>query len=97
MICSSVNRERFMVRPYNGPDSNSTWREISGAGHILQDGTTFSSFTADWSYEELLSEHGRVTAKLQVLRDEFKQQELELQQRLRAVRLELRMRGPSAK
>jgi hypothetical protein len=32
---SSGNRERFMVRPYDGPDSSSTWQKISGAGHWL--------------------------------------------------------------
>jgi hypothetical protein len=62
---------------------------------ILQDGTTSSSFTGDWSDKELLSEHGRLSAKLQDLRDEFKRKERELQQQLRAVRLELRIRGLS--
>ena len=62
---------------------------------ILQGGTTSSSYTANWSHEELLSEHGRVSAELLDLRDRFKQQERELQLRLRAVRLELRIRGVS--
>jgi hypothetical protein len=68
---------------------------IQAVRSILQGGTTSSSFTADWSDEELLSEHGRLSAKLKELRDEFKRQERELQQRLRAIRLELRMRGLS--
>jgi hypothetical protein len=62
---------------------------------ILQGGRTSSSSTADWSDEELLSEHGRLSAKLEDLRDEFKRKERELQQQLRAVRLELRIRGLS--
>jgi hypothetical protein len=36
MICSSVNRFRFIVRiPFFGPDSNSFWRKILGAGQFL--------------------------------------------------------------
>ncbi|TAD87171.1 MAG: hypothetical protein EAZ99_18465 [Alphaproteobacteria bacterium] len=33
MICSSVNRDRFIVRPHSGPDSNPSWRKIRGSGH----------------------------------------------------------------
>jgi hypothetical protein len=36
MICSSVNLLRFIVRPPEGPDSNSPWRKISVAGHLLE-------------------------------------------------------------
>jgi len=32
MICSSVNRVRFIVRPQVGPDSNRIWRKNPGAG-----------------------------------------------------------------
>jgi transposase len=43
MICSSENRDRFIVRPPIGPDSNSTWRKNSVAGqstkiHAVVDG-----------------------------------------------------------
>jgi hypothetical protein len=64
---------------------------------ILQGGTTSVSLTADWSEEDLLSERNRLSAKLRDLQDEFKRQEQELKQRLRAIRLELRMRGLSSK
>jgi hypothetical protein len=64
---------------------------------ILQDGTTSASFTAAWSDEELLSEQVHLSAKLRDLQDEFKREEQELKQRLRAIRLELRMRGRSSK
>jgi hypothetical protein len=63
----------------------------------LQGGTTSASLTADWSEEYLLSERNRLSAKLRDLQDEFKRQEQELKQRLRAIRLELRMRGLSSK
>jgi hypothetical protein len=34
-VCSCVNRFPFIVRiPFFGPDSNSIWRKILGAGHI---------------------------------------------------------------
>jgi hypothetical protein len=64
---------------------------------ILQGGTTSASLTADWSEEDLLSERDRLSAKLRDLQDEFDRQEQELKQRLRAIRLELRMRGLSSK
>jgi hypothetical protein len=64
---------------------------------ILQGGTASSSLTADWSEEGLLSERDRLSAKLRDLQDEFKRQEQELKQQLRAIRLELRMRGHSSK
>ena len=34
MICSSVNRIRFIVRPQVGPDSNRRWRKNPVAGQI---------------------------------------------------------------
>ncbi len=64
---------------------------------ILQGGTTAGSLTSDWSDEELLTEHNRLSSELRDLREEFKRQERELQQRLRAIRLELRIRGLSPK
>jgi hypothetical protein len=64
---------------------------------IIHDGTASSSFSADWSDEKLLSEQVHLSAKLRDLQDEFNRQEQELKQRLRAIRLELRMRGRSSK
>jgi hypothetical protein len=37
MICSSVNRERFIVRtPSKVPDSTHFWRNFRGSGHGLR-------------------------------------------------------------
>ena len=33
MICSSVNLNRFIVRPLVGPDSSCTWRSFRGSRH----------------------------------------------------------------
>jgi hypothetical protein len=55
MICSSVNRFRFICPSFDqGPDSNLRWRKNSVAGHDLQD-YTFKSLhgaylkrTSEW-------------------------------------------------
>jgi hypothetical protein len=64
---------------------------------ITQDGTASSSTIAGLSNDELLSEHDRLVAELSELRGEFKRQEHVLTRRLRALRLELRVRGLSSK
>jgi len=35
MICSSVSRAFFIVRPLHGPDSNRRWRKNPVAGHFM--------------------------------------------------------------
>jgi hypothetical protein len=57
---------------------------------------SFSAITG-LSDAELLQEHERQLAKLSELRDEFKRRESELKRLLRAIRLELRVRGLSPK
>jgi hypothetical protein len=64
---------------------------------IIQGGTASSSTVAGLSDEALLSEQDRLLAQRSKLRDEFKQQDKELQQKLRTIRLELRVRGLLAK
>lgn len=63
---------------------------------IIQGGIGSSPAIANLSDEELLSEQDRLLAKLNQLRGEFKQQDQELQWLLRAIRLELRVRGLSS-
>lgn len=53
---------------------------------------SFSAITS-LSDAELLGEHERQLTKLSELRDEFKRREDEFKRRLRAIRLELRVRG----
>jgi hypothetical protein len=60
---------------------------------IIQGGIASSSSIASLSEEELLSEQKRLLAKRNELRDEFKQQDQELQQQLRKIHRELRVRA----
>jgi hypothetical protein len=60
---------------------------------IIRGGIASSSTVASLSDEELLSEQDRLLAKHDELRNEFKQQDKELQQQLRTILLELRVRG----
>jgi hypothetical protein len=64
---------------------------------IIQGEMTSSSVIAGLSDETLLSEHDRLLAKRNELRDQFKRQDRELQQLLRAIRLEIRVRGLASK
>ena len=63
---------------------------------IIQGESGSSPAIASLSDEELLSEHDRLLAKLNQLRGEFKRQDQELQRLLRAIRLELQVRGLSS-
>ena len=63
---------------------------------IIRGGIASSSATLSLSDDELLSEHHRLLAQFNELRDEFKRREHEFKQRLRAIDLELRVRGLSS-
>ncbi len=45
MICSSVSRAFFIVRPLHGPVSNRRWRKNPVAGHLQRDGPTGYRFS----------------------------------------------------
>jgi hypothetical protein len=57
----------------------------------------FFSAMTELSDAELLQEHQRQLTRLSELRDEFNQRDAEFKRRLRAIRLELRVRGLSPK
>ncbi len=60
---------------------------------ITQSGINSSSAIAGLGDAELLSEYGSLSHELTKLREEFHCRERELQERLRTIRLELRVRG----
>jgi hypothetical protein len=62
---------------------------------LTQGGIQFFSVMTELSDAELLQEHERQLTRLSELRDEFKRWEGEFKGRLRAIRLELRVRGLS--
>ncbi|MFC1458773.1 hypothetical protein ACETIH_19155 [Microvirga arabica] len=64
---------------------------------LIQGGIRSSSAMTELSDAELLQEHKRQLTRLSELRDEFKRREGEFKRRLRAIRLELRVRGLSPK
>jgi hypothetical protein len=70
----------------------STIRQVHS---ITQGGLASSSAMTGLSDDELLSERDRLLAELTEVRETLKRREQELRRRLRAVTLELRVRGPS--
>jgi hypothetical protein len=64
---------------------------------LAQGGITFFSAMTELSDAEMLQEYERQLTRLSELRDEFKRREDEFKRRLRAIRLELRVRGLSPK
>jgi hypothetical protein len=64
---------------------------------LIQGGSHAFSAMTDLSDAELLQENERQLTKLSELRDEFNRREGEFKRRLRAIRLELRVRGLSPK
>jgi hypothetical protein len=62
---------------------------------LIQGGIILLSAMTELSDAELLREHERQLTRLSELRDEFKRREGEFKRRLRAIRLELRVRGLS--
>jgi hypothetical protein len=64
---------------------------------LIQGGIQAFSSMTELGDAELLQEHEHQLTRLSELRDEFKRREGEFKQRLRAIRLELRVRGLSPK
>jgi hypothetical protein len=64
---------------------------------LVQGGIQAFSAMTELSDAELLQEHERQLTRLSELRDEFQRREGEFKRRLRAIRLELRVRGLSPK
>ncbi|MGF9764985.1 hypothetical protein AAII07_59040 [Microvirga sp. 0TCS3.31] len=88
---TSISDDDLLKLPGIGP---STIRKI----HLLtQSGLKSLSAMTGLSDAELLQEHERQSAKLRELHNEFKRRERELKRLLRAIRLELRVRGLSPK
>jgi hypothetical protein len=83
---ASIPDDHLMKLAGFGP---STIRKVRS---IIQSGGS-SSVTAGLSDTELLPEYGSFTHELTNLREEFHRRERDLQGRLRAIRLELRVRG----
>ena len=88
---ANISDDDLLKLPGVGP---STIRKIR---LLTQDGLKSLSAMTGLSDAELLQEHERQSAKLSELHDEFKQRERELNRLLRAIRLELRVRGLSPK
>jgi hypothetical protein len=88
---ASISDAHLMKLPGFGPPT------IRRLRSIIQDMLTSSSTTARLSDAELLSEHGRIVAELVTMRDNFKRCERELKVQLRAVRIEIRVRGLALK
>jgi hypothetical protein len=84
---ASIPDDHLMKLAGFGP---STIRKVRS---IIQSGGSSSSVIAGLSDSELLSEYGSFTHELTNLREEFHRRERDLQGRLRAIRLELRVRG----
>jgi len=92
-------RRPFVSEVASIPDADLL--KLSGFGpstirkvHLIAQGGIASSLAlADLSDGELLSEHNSLQDQLREARDEFRRREQELQRRLRAVSLELRVRG----
>ncbi|MBM6582897.1 hypothetical protein ILT44_22075 [Microvirga sp. BT689] len=88
---AKISDDELLKLPGVGP---STIRKIR---LLIQGGVQFFSATTELSDAELLQEHERQLTRLSELRDEFKRREAEFKRRLRAIRLELRVRGLSPK
>jgi hypothetical protein len=88
---TSISDDDLLKLPGVGP---STIRKIR---LLTQGGLKSLSAMTGLSDAELLQEHERQSAKLSELHDECKQRERELNRLLRAIRLELRVRGLSPK
>jgi CRISPR-associated protein Csd2 len=73
MICSSVNLNRFIVRPSFRPDSNHAWRKIRGSRHFVSaplashetKGTGFSEDDLELLWQALgnMFDHDRSAAR----------------------------------
>ncbi|MGF9760644.1 hypothetical protein AAII07_36190 [Microvirga sp. 0TCS3.31] len=88
---ANISDDDMLKFPGIGP---STIRKIR---LLAQGGLKSLSAMTGLSDAELLQEHERQSVKLRELRDEFKWRESELNRLLRAIRLELRVRGLSPK
>jgi hypothetical protein len=68
-----VNLLRFIVRPPEGPDSNSPWRKISVAGHGPHD--KYSSDQLSFSLDEILDreiqDENQIAEAINPIRDKF--------------------------
>jgi hypothetical protein len=51
MICSSVNRDRFIIRLLQGTDSTHSWRNFRGAGHANRNTDFFNAIDPLRSYQ----------------------------------------------
>lgn len=88
---TSISDDDLLKLPGVGPST------IQKIRLLTQGGLKSLSAMTGLSDAELLQEHERQSAKLSELHDEFEQRERELKRLLRAIRLELRVRGLSPK